>query len=130
MTAQTVAGPAYHQGCITVTAGAYPSRVITTSRIGMTEGAVVAMDSGYHTGAAVSMTVKTVVSDQGVIPVGSGMAAIHTVIASFLSAGDHVVCGESVYGPVTSLLSQALRSDSPAIDVSGLFSSWATPDTN
>lgn len=35
----------------------------------------------------------------------SGMAAIHTTFAAFLKAGDHVVCSESVYGPVTSLLS-------------------------
>ena len=34
----------------------------------------------------------------------SGMAAIHTVFAAFLKTGDHVVCSESVYGPVTSLL--------------------------
>jgi len=34
----------------------------------------------------------------------SGMAAIHTTFAAFLKAGDHVVCSESVYGPVTSLL--------------------------
>ncbi len=38
----------------------------------------------------------------------SGMAAIHTVMASFLDAGTHVVCGESVYGPVTSLLAGPL----------------------
>lgn len=34
----------------------------------------------------------------------SGMAAIHTTFAAFLKTGDHVVCSESVYGPVTSLL--------------------------
>jgi len=34
----------------------------------------------------------------------SGMAAIHTTFAAFLKAGDHVVCSESIYGPVTSLL--------------------------
>lgn len=35
---------------------------------------------------------------------GSGMAAIHTVMATFVKAGGHIVCGESVYGPVSSLL--------------------------
>lgn len=35
---------------------------------------------------------------------GSGMAAIHTVFAALLQAGDHVVCSESVYGPTTTLL--------------------------
>ena len=38
----------------------------------------------------------------------SGMAAIHTMMATFLDAGSHVVCGESVYGPVTSLLAGPL----------------------
>lgn len=35
---------------------------------------------------------------------GSGMAAVHTIFAALLSAGDHVVCSESVYGPTTTLL--------------------------
>lgn len=35
---------------------------------------------------------------------GSGMAAIHVTFASMLKTGDHVICSESVYGPVTSLL--------------------------
>lgn len=34
----------------------------------------------------------------------SGMAAIHTALATFVSQGDHVVCSEAVYGPTTSLL--------------------------
>ncbi len=34
----------------------------------------------------------------------SGMAAIHTALATFLDTGDHVISSESVYGPVTSLL--------------------------
>jgi len=34
----------------------------------------------------------------------SGMAAIHTVFASVLKAGDHVICSESVYGPTSTLL--------------------------
>lgn len=35
---------------------------------------------------------------------GSGMAAIHTLFAATLAAGDHIVCSESVYGPTVSLL--------------------------
>ena len=35
---------------------------------------------------------------------GSGMAAIHTAFASLVSAGDHVICSESVYGPTNTLL--------------------------
>lgn len=34
----------------------------------------------------------------------SGMAAIHTVFAGLLQAGDHVVSSSAVYGPTTSLL--------------------------
>src|SRR5690242_1268329 len=35
----------------------------------------------------------------------SGMAAINTVFAAMLRAGDHVVCSSIVYGPTTTLLS-------------------------
>lgn len=35
---------------------------------------------------------------------GSGMAAIHTAFAALVSAGDHVICSESVYGPTNTLL--------------------------
>ena len=35
---------------------------------------------------------------------GSGMAAVHTVFSALLSAGDHVVCSEAVYGPTVTLL--------------------------
>ncbi|OFZ18817.1 MAG: methionine gamma-lyase [Bdellovibrionales bacterium GWB1_55_8] len=34
----------------------------------------------------------------------SGMAAVHTVFMALLSAGDHVLCSDSVYGPTTTLL--------------------------
>lgn len=36
---------------------------------------------------------------------GSGMAASHTLFMAALSAGDHVVCSKSVYGPTSTLLS-------------------------
>jgi methionine-gamma-lyase len=35
---------------------------------------------------------------------GSGMAAIHTLFATVLSHGDHVVCSEAVYGPTFNIL--------------------------
>ncbi len=35
---------------------------------------------------------------------GSGMAAVHTVFSALVSAGDHVVCSEAVYGPTVTLL--------------------------
>ena len=34
----------------------------------------------------------------------SGMAAVHTVLASLLKSGDHVVCSSAVYGPTMTLL--------------------------
>ena len=39
---------------------------------------------------------------------GSGMAAAHTAIASLVSAGDHVVCSDSVYGPTCTLLEKIM----------------------
>ena len=40
---------------------------------------------------------------------GSGMAAIHTAFASLVSAGDHVICSESVYGPTNTLLKTVMN---------------------
>lgn len=39
----------------------------------------------------------------------SGMAAIHTVFASLLSSGDHIVCSAAVYGPTTTLLNTVMK---------------------
>jgi methionine-gamma-lyase len=39
---------------------------------------------------------------------GSGMAAINTVLTALLSAGDHIVCSKSVYGPTNTLISTVL----------------------
>ncbi len=36
----------------------------------------------------------------------SGMAALHTLFSEVLTAGDHVICSESVYGPTSTLLSK------------------------
>lgn len=38
----------------------------------------------------------------------SGMAAINTALTALLSAGDHIVCSKSVYGPTATLLSTVL----------------------
>jgi len=38
----------------------------------------------------------------------SGMAAIHTVFAALLQAGDHIVCSKSVYGPTATLVATVL----------------------
>ena len=40
---------------------------------------------------------------------GSGMAAIHTVFAALLNAGDHVICSKSVYGPTNTLLATVMN---------------------
>lgn len=40
---------------------------------------------------------------------GSGMAAIHTVLATYLEKGDHVICSEAVYGPTNTLLASIFR---------------------
>ena len=40
----------------------------------------------------------------GGVGCASGMAALHLAFASILKSGDHVVCSESVYGPVVGLL--------------------------
>ncbi|MBN2070457.1 MAG: aminotransferase class I/II-fold pyridoxal phosphate-dependent enzyme [Candidatus Krumholzibacteriota bacterium] len=42
----------------------------------------------------------------GGIGCGSGMAALHLAFASILHSGDHVICSESVYGPVVGLLKE------------------------
>jgi methionine-gamma-lyase len=39
----------------------------------------------------------------------SGMAATHTIFASLLSSGDHVICSSSVYGPTTTLLNTIMK---------------------
>ena len=38
----------------------------------------------------------------------SGMAAVHTVFASMLVSGDHIICGDSVYGPTTAIIANFL----------------------
>lgn len=39
---------------------------------------------------------------------GSGMAAVHTLIAGTLQSGDHIVCSESVYGASQTLLANVM----------------------
>ena len=39
----------------------------------------------------------------------SGMAATHTIFASLLNAGEHVVCSSAVYGPTTTLLNTVMK---------------------
>ncbi len=39
---------------------------------------------------------------------GSGMAAVHTTLATLLEAGDHLVCSDAVYGPTCTLVETVL----------------------
>lgn len=39
---------------------------------------------------------------------GSGMAAIHTALTAMLSAGDHLICSDAVYGPTNTLVRDIL----------------------
>ncbi len=36
----------------------------------------------------------------------SGMAAIHTLFTTVLNQGDHIICGDAVYGPTVSILNK------------------------
>ena len=53
----------------------------------------------------------------------SGMAAIHTVLATLTSAGDHVLSSSAVYGPTTTLLNTILKKfgvDADYVDTSNV----------
>ncbi len=39
---------------------------------------------------------------------GSGMAAVHTLIAATVNAGEHIICSESCYGATSTLLSNIM----------------------
>lgn len=70
------------------------------------ENAVAALEGGYRGLAC-----------------GSGMAAIHTAIASLVKAGDHIVCSEAVYGPTCTLIHSIMTQfgvDSSTVDTSDL----------
>jgi methionine-gamma-lyase len=44
----------------------------------------------------------------GAVACSSGMAAVHTALATLLEAGDHLICSEAVYGPVATLIKSVL----------------------
>ncbi len=58
---------------------------------GATENAIAQLEGGYAGLAC-----------------GSGMAAIHTVLGTYLHAGDHMICSSAVYGPTFSLVTKIL----------------------
>ena len=54
---------------------------------------------------------------------GSGMAAIHTALATLLKQGDHVICSEAVYGPTCTLVSSIISEfgvESTLVDTSDI----------
>ena len=59
---------------------------------------------GNPTIESVEEVVAVLEGGYGGIGCASGMAALHLTFASMLEAGDHIICSESVYGPVLSLL--------------------------
>jgi methionine-gamma-lyase len=59
---------------------------------------------GNPTVESVEKVVALLEGGYGGVGCASGMAALHLTFASILEAGDHIICSESVYGPVTSLL--------------------------
>ena len=64
---------------------------------------------GNPTVRALEDAIAALERGHGGLACGSGMAAIHTALATFLSAGDHVVCSEAVYGPTCVLVENVLE---------------------
>ena len=54
--------------------------------------------SGNPTNRALEMKMAAIEGGEDCVATASGMGAIGSVMVSFLSAGDHVVCGDTVYG--------------------------------
>ncbi len=61
---------------------------------------------GNPTIESVEQSVAILEGGFGGIGCGSGMAALHLAFGSILHSGDHVICSESVYGPVVGLLNE------------------------
>lgn len=81
------------------------SRMLNPTTQGM-EDAIAALEGG-HKGLAC----------------GSGMAAIHTAMIALMSAGDHAVCSDAVYGPTCTLFETVLNRfgiESTFVDTSDL----------
>lgn len=59
---------------------------------------------GNPTVGALEDAIATLEGGHKSIALASGMAAVHLVLALELSAGDHVVCSDAVYGPTQGVL--------------------------
>ena len=78
---------------------------------------------GNPTTAALEKAVAALEGGAGALACGSGMAAIHTALGALLKQGDHVVCGEAVYGPTCTLVKSILAGfgiQSSIVDTSDL----------
>ena len=63
---------------------------------------------GNPTVEALETSIAALEGGYGGLACGSGMAAIHTVLAGLLGQGDHVICSDAVYGPTCSLIENLL----------------------
>ena len=63
---------------------------------------------GNPTTEAVETAIAALEGGYAGLACGSGMAAIHTVLAALLKQGDHVVCSEAVYGPTCTLIGKIM----------------------
>ncbi|WP_321492854.1 aminotransferase class I/II-fold pyridoxal phosphate-dependent enzyme [uncultured Desulfobacter sp.] len=64
---------------------------------------------GNPTIRAMEEAVATLEKGKRALGCGSGMAAVNTVFSAELSAGDHVVCSQVVYGPTMTLLNTVYK---------------------
>lgn len=64
---------------------------------------------GNPTIRAMEEALATLENGKRALGCGSGMAAINTVFSTELSAGDHMVCSQVVYGPTLTLLSTVYK---------------------
>ncbi len=63
---------------------------------------------GNPTVAALEGALAELEGGAAALACSSGMAAIHTVLATLLRQGDHVICSDAVYGPTCTLITSIL----------------------
>jgi len=68
------------------------------------EGGFIYSRMGNPTLEALERCIATLEGGHMALACASGMAAIHTCLASMLRSGDHLVCSDAVYGPTCTLL--------------------------
>ena len=78
---------------------------------------------GNPTVQALERSVATLEGGHAGLACGSGMAAIHTTLATLLQQGDHLICSDAVYGPTCCLVETILTRfgiESTLVDTSNL----------